>query len=121
MLAAHMTQSSCSKLASAGFFLPASAVDAYAQAAVCAEVKIEIKQRLPLERQAFDTVIRIKNGLDGTSIDSIVINVKFSGQSRQCRSCNVEQTRVADRFSDSGQLRQRPTRAEGTSMKLPSL
>ena len=35
-----------------------------AQDAVCAQVKIEIKQEATLERQAFDAEMRILNGLD---------------------------------------------------------
>ena len=36
------------------------AVPPLAQESICAEVKIEIKQKLSLERQAFDAVLQIK-------------------------------------------------------------
>lgn len=36
---------------------------AHAQESVCARVKIEIKQELTLERQAFDAEMRITNSL----------------------------------------------------------
>jgi len=45
---------------------------------VCAEVKIEIKQELTLERQAFDAHMRINNGLDNVSLDNVQVDVKFS-------------------------------------------
>ena len=45
---------------------------------VCAEVKIEIKQKVSLERQAFDAVLRIRNGLDSVSITDIDTTVLFN-------------------------------------------
>jgi hypothetical protein len=47
---------------------------------VCATVKIEIKQELTLERQAFDAKMRITNTLDTLSIDNVRINVTFEDQ-----------------------------------------
>ena len=47
---------------------------------VCATVKIEIKQELTLERQAFDAKMRITNTLDTLSIDNVQINVTFEDQ-----------------------------------------
>ncbi len=44
---------------------------------VCAQVKIEIKQELTLERQAFDAMMRINNGLDTLSIDNVNVSVSF--------------------------------------------
>ena len=49
-----------------------------AEESVCAEVKIEIKQELTLERQAFDAHMRINNGLDNISLDNVQVDVKFS-------------------------------------------
>lgn len=62
--------------------LPAffAAPAAHAQSAVCAEVKIEIKQKLSLERQAFDAVMRINNGLDTAPVQNIGINLTFADQ-----------------------------------------
>ncbi len=37
---------------------------AHAEEAYCATVKIEIARELSLERQAFDAVMKINNGLD---------------------------------------------------------
>ncbi len=55
----------------------ASAIPAHAQDALCAQVKIEIKQKLSLERQAFDAMMRITNGLDTSAISGIGINLTF--------------------------------------------
>jgi len=44
---------------------------------VCAEVKIEIKQELTLERQGFDAHMRINNGLDSQPLDNVSISVNF--------------------------------------------
>jgi uncharacterized repeat protein (TIGR01451 family) len=40
-------------------------------------VKIEIKQKVSLERQAFDAVMKINNGLDASSLTGISINLTF--------------------------------------------
>ena len=56
------------------------AAPALAQDAVCAQVKIEIKQKLSLERQAFDAVMRINNGLDTDPIQNVGINLTFADQ-----------------------------------------
>ncbi|MDR1529857.1 MAG: DUF11 domain-containing protein [Burkholderiales bacterium] len=50
---------------------------AFAQDALCAEVKIEIKQKLSLERQAFDAHMRITNGLDTLAIENVKATLHF--------------------------------------------
>ncbi len=45
---------------------------------VCAEVKIEIQQKLNIERQGFIATMRIINGLETTSLTNIGVNVKFA-------------------------------------------
>ena len=47
---------------------------------VCARVKIEIKQELTLERQAFDAHMRITNGLAGIMLDNVRVDVAFSDE-----------------------------------------
>ncbi len=42
---------------------------------VCARVKIEIKQELTLERQAFDAHMRINNGLTHAALENINVDV----------------------------------------------
>jgi len=53
---------------------------AQAQEAVCALVKIEIKQELTLERQAFDAHMRINNGLETIALKNVEINVTFADE-----------------------------------------
>ena len=65
-------------LLSLGLFYSSSIA---AQEAICAEVKIEIKQKVNLERQAFDAVMRINNGLDGVALQNIAVTVKFTDAS----------------------------------------
>lgn len=51
---------------------------AVAEETVCAQVKIEIKQELTLERQAFDAHMRIVNGLDTIALKDVTVNVTFT-------------------------------------------
>ncbi|MDH5327841.1 MAG: hypothetical protein OEZ68_18160 [Gammaproteobacteria bacterium] len=51
--------------------------------AVCAVVKIEIKQELTLERQAFEAVMRINNGLENASLTNVNIDVLFTDETGQ--------------------------------------
>jgi hypothetical protein len=60
----------------AAFFAPATP----AADAVCARVKIEIKQELTLERQAFDAMMRITNGLDTLTLENVDVAVNFQGE-----------------------------------------
>jgi hypothetical protein len=50
---------------------------------VCAQVKIEIKQELTLERQAFDAMMRINNGLDTLPINNVKVTVNFEDEEGQ--------------------------------------
>ncbi|MCP4705501.1 MAG: hypothetical protein GY865_12945, partial [candidate division Zixibacteria bacterium] len=52
----------------------------FAQESTCARVKIEIKQELTLERQAFDAHMRINNGLTHTSLENIQVDVWFTDE-----------------------------------------
>jgi len=53
---------------------------ASAAESICAVVKIEIRQELTLERQAFDAHMKINNGLTGLSLENVVVEVIFSDQ-----------------------------------------
>ena len=53
---------------------------AYAQETVCARVKIEIKQELTLERQAFDAEMRINNTTDSGLIENVSVVVKVTDE-----------------------------------------
>ncbi|UCF90964.1 MAG: hypothetical protein JSW39_22180, partial [Desulfobacterales bacterium] len=49
----------------------------FASDAVCARAKIEVKQELTLERQAFDAHMRISNGLTDIALENIRVDVAF--------------------------------------------
>lgn len=51
-----------------------------ADQSLCAEVQIEIRQELTLERQAFDAHMRINNGLTHISIDNVNVTVNFTDE-----------------------------------------
>ena len=52
----------------------------HAADAVCAKVKIEIRQELTLERQAFDAMMRINNTLDSIAIENVNISINFKDE-----------------------------------------
>lgn len=52
----------------------------HAQETSCAKVKIEIKQELTLERQAFDAVMRISNNVDGDQISDISVTMRVTDE-----------------------------------------
>jgi len=45
---------------------------------MCAEVRIEIKQELTLERQGFDAMLRLDNGYPEDVLSNVVVQVKFT-------------------------------------------
>ena len=47
---------------------------------ICAKVKIEITQELTMERQGFDAMMKINNGLTTTSLDGVNVNVNFKDE-----------------------------------------
>lgn len=55
-------------------------LSANAQETVCARVKIEIKQELTLERQAFDAEMKINNTTDTAVIENVAIEVKITDE-----------------------------------------
>ncbi len=55
---------------------PALAVDD----SVCARVKLEIRQDLTLERQAFDAHMRISNGFSHITLENMNVEVRFSDE-----------------------------------------
>jgi hypothetical protein len=57
-----------------------AAFPAYAQETVCARVKIEIKQKLTLERQAFDAEMRINNTTDTEVIENVAVVVHVTDE-----------------------------------------
>lgn len=55
-------------------------VGAWAEDKLCAVVLIEIAQELTLERQAFEATMRINNGLDTISLDTLKVDVLFEDE-----------------------------------------
>jgi len=51
-----------------------------ADASVCARVKIEIRQELTLERQAFDAHMTINNGLSHITLENVDVDVSFADE-----------------------------------------
>jgi len=49
-------------------------------ASVCARVKIEIRQELTLERQAFDAHMTINNGLSHITLENVDVDVSFADE-----------------------------------------
>ncbi|MBW2248792.1 MAG: hypothetical protein JRF62_16760, partial [Deltaproteobacteria bacterium] len=47
---------------------------------VCAQVKIEIRQELTLERQGFDAHMRINNGLSHITLQDVDVDVSFTDE-----------------------------------------
>ena len=47
---------------------------------VCARVKIEIRQEMTLERQAFDAHMRVSNGFDHITLENVDVDVNFSDE-----------------------------------------
>ncbi|MFH0725598.1 MAG: chitobiase/beta-hexosaminidase C-terminal domain-containing protein [Pseudomonadota bacterium] len=68
------------KLSVIVFFLlaPIPQRPGFAEESLCAKVKIEIKQELTLERQAFDAHMRINNGLTHVSLENVKVDVLFT-------------------------------------------
>ncbi len=61
--------------------LPLFPVFSYAaDDSLCAEVRIEIKQELTLERQAFDAHMRINNGLSHITLEYVDVDVLFTDE-----------------------------------------
>jgi len=63
---------------SVGILSPPSAFAVYDS--ICARVKLEIKQELTLERQAFDAHMRITNGFSHIGLEDVNVDVTFSDE-----------------------------------------
>jgi len=52
-------------------------LSAWAQLAICAQVKIEILQEMTLEREAFEARMTINNGMPGVALENLSVDVSF--------------------------------------------
>ncbi len=73
----HITSIISLVVLSLSFLFPASA---NAAESLCAEVKLEIKQEVSLERQAFLAHMKINNGLTNISLEDVDIDVNFTNE-----------------------------------------
>lgn len=71
---------------------------ALAQETVCASVKIEIKQELALERQAFDAEMRINNTTDTGVIENILVEVKVTDEAGTPVSVTSDPNNLSAKF-----------------------
>ncbi|RLC12366.1 MAG: hypothetical protein DRI57_17815, partial [Deltaproteobacteria bacterium] len=55
-------------------------VSSHAGGGICARVKIEIRQEMTLERQAFEANMRINNGFGDITLDGVSVDVSFSDE-----------------------------------------
>jgi len=73
-------------------------VSTYAEESLCAVVKIEIKQELTLERQAFDAHMRINNGLSNIQLENVQINVSFADEDGNSVRATSDSTDISALF-----------------------
>ena len=66
--------------------------------AVCARVKIEIRQELALERQAFDAHMRIHNALEHIRLENVAVEIFFSDENGCPVAATSEPADSAARF-----------------------
>jgi CRISPR/Cas system CSM-associated protein Csm3 (group 7 of RAMP superfamily) len=71
---------------------------AHAQESVCARVKIEIKQELTLERQAFDAEMRITNSLPATPLTDILVDVRVTDEVGMPVAITTDPNNLAAKF-----------------------
>jgi hypothetical protein len=69
-----------------------------AQESVCARVKIEIRQELTLERQAFDAEMRITNSLPATPLTDILVDVRVTDELGQAVTVTTDPNNLSAQF-----------------------
>lgn len=81
-----------------GLLLAMAWLPAFAQETVCARVKIEIKQELTLERQAFDAEMRITNTLPASTLDHVKVDVWVTDENGQQVSVTTDPNNLSAAF-----------------------
>ncbi len=74
------------------------ALGAHAQETVCARVKIEIKQELTLERQAFDAEMKITNTLPEAGLSEVRVDVRVTDEAGQAVRVTADPSDTAAQF-----------------------
>ena len=93
--------------------------NALAQETVCASVKIEIKQELALERQAFDAEMRINNTTDTGVIENISVDVKVMDEAGEPVSVTSDPNNLAAKFFLRVSSKQNISAIDGTGTVSP--
>jgi hypothetical protein len=86
----------CTLSAVATYF--GGAYPALSQSSVCAEVKIEIRQKVSLERQAFDVALKINNGLTDRAIEALRVTLLVSDLAGNAVSFTSDPNNIAAAF-----------------------
>jgi hypothetical protein len=92
---------------------------ARAQDADCADVQIVIEQKVSLERQAFDAHMVIHNGLEGSALTNVKIELTYLDQDQQPVTATTDPTAVGATFFESLDQTSGITAIDGTG-NLPA-
>lgn len=106
-------------LPKAALLLAALAPAAQAQETTCARVKIEIKQELTLERQAFDAEMKIHNTTDTSVIQNVSVVVKVMEENGTPVTVTEDPNNVGARFFVRVSNRENIVAVDGTGQVAP--
>lgn len=90
------------------------ALPALAQETVCARVKIEIKQELTLERQAFDAEMKINNTTDAGVVENVRVEVKVTEEDGTPVAITTDPNNLAAKFFIRQSNKQNISDVDGT-------
>lgn len=92
----------------------------YAQETVCAKVKIEIKQELTLERQAFDAQMKINNTTTTGVIENVAVVVKVTEEDGTPVTITSDPNNLSAKFFVRISSKQNIDNVDGTGTVNPS-
>lgn len=101
-----------------GLVLAAGVVQA--QETVCARVKIEIKQELTLERQAFDATMKINNSTDTGVIENVSVVVKVTEENGAPVAITDDPNNVGAKFYVRVSQKQNISNVDGSGTVNPA-
>lgn len=87
---------------------------------LCARVKIEIRQEITLERQAFDAHMRINNGLEQLSLEMVRVEVTFLDEHGQTVRATMDPEDTSAIFFFRVSSQENITGIDGTGIVPPS-
>lgn len=90
-----------------------------AQESICARVKIEIKQELTLERQAFDAEMRINNTTDAGIIENVSVEVMVTDENGVPVTITDDPNNLSAKFFVRISNKQNISAVDGTGTVLP--